>query len=74
VHAEALQVLGGQVNPPVGQVLGHVLPVLGQLQGGADVIGERDAFRGGDAEDVEHDLAHGLADSSQYLPARRRCW
>ena len=40
------------------QVLGHVLPVLGQLQRGADGIGQLGPRRGEAAEDVEHDPAH----------------
>src|SRR6266699_6549569 len=58
--AVPLQVLTWQVYPPVAQVLGHILPMLGQLQGSADAIGEGDAFRRGDAEEVEYDLANGV--------------
>jgi hypothetical protein len=39
------------------QVLGHVLPVLGQLEGGADQVGQFLAPRRGHPEHVQHDPA-----------------
>ncbi len=45
---------------PARQVLGDVLPVLGQLQGGAYQVGEPFPVRGSRAEDVQHDAADGV--------------
>jgi hypothetical protein len=58
--AEVLQILARQVHPAPREVLGDVLPVLGELQRGADVVGERDALRGRPVEDGEHQLADGV--------------
>ena len=38
-------------------ILCHVLPVLGELQRGANAVGERDPVGCGGSEDVEHELA-----------------
>ena len=45
------------VLPAGPQVLGHVLPVLGELQRGAHQVGEPFPVRCGGAEDVQHDPA-----------------
>ena len=58
VDAEAGQVLLRQVDAPGREVLGDVLPVLDELQPGADPIGELDRERIGTAEDGEHQVPH----------------
>src|SRR5205807_8286688 len=52
--AEAIEVLGGDVHAAAPEVLGHVLPMLDQLQAAAHRVGEAQAVRGGRVEDVQH--------------------
>jgi hypothetical protein len=55
---EPLHVLGRQVDAASPEILRHVLPVLGELQGGADPVGEDHPLRRGRPEHVQHDAAH----------------
>ncbi len=55
--AEAVEVLGGKVDAPGGVILRHVLPVLCELERGANAVGERDPVGSGGSEDVEDELA-----------------
>lgn len=54
-HVEAAHVLGGQVDPVTAEVLGDVLDVFDDLQGGADGVGAADAFGGAGAGEGEHE-------------------
>lgn len=54
---EAPHVLGGQVDPVAAQVLGDVLDVLDDLEGGADGVGEADPFGGAGAGEGQHEAA-----------------
>src|SRR5262245_60635910 len=54
---EAVEVLLGQVDATAFQILGHVLPAVGELQGGADLVGARLPFRIVVPEEPEHDAA-----------------
>lgn len=56
-HVEAAQVLGGQVDPVATEVLGDVLDVFDDLQGGADGVGAADPFGGAGAGEGEHQAA-----------------
>lgn len=56
--AEAPHVLGGQVDPVPAEVLGDVLDVLDDLQGGADGVGAADPLGGAGAGEGEHEAAH----------------
>ena len=58
--AEAIEVLGREVDAPGGAVLRHVLPVLGELQRRAHLVGERDPVGCRGAEDVQDELADGV--------------
>lgn len=55
--AEALHVLGGQVDAVAAEVLGHVLEVLDDLQCGADRVRAADPLGCGGAGDAEHEPA-----------------
>ncbi len=54
---EALHVRGGQIDAVAAEVLGDVLEVLDDLEGGADRVGAADALRGGGPGDGEHEAA-----------------
>ena len=60
VTCESLHVLGGQVDAVAAEVLGDVLEVLDDLQGGADRVGAPDALGGGGAGDAEDEPADGV--------------
>lgn len=64
-HVETAHVLGGQVDPVAAEVLGDVLDVFGDLQGGADGVGAADPF--GVLVPVRESTRRptGFADSSQ---------
>jgi hypothetical protein len=51
--AEAGEVFRGEVDAIPREVLGHVLPMLCELEGGADRVGEIDPFGGRRPEDVQ---------------------
>lgn len=51
-------VLGGQIDPVAAEVLGDVLEMLDDLQGGADGVGAADAFGAGGAGDLQDQPAH----------------
>ena len=57
---EALHVLGGQVDAVAAEVLGDVLEVLDDLQGGADRVGAADPLGGRGAGDGEDEPADGV--------------
>src|SRR5277367_6554643 len=52
--AESRDILARQIDPPFTQVNRDILPEVGQLQSGADVIRELLALRVAEAEKVEH--------------------
>ena len=58
--AEALHVLGWQVDAPPGGVLGHVLEMLQHLQPAAHFVGGRNSVGGGRLEDGENEVSHGV--------------
>src|ERR1019366_3114730 len=70
--AEALEILLGQVDTPRGEILGHILTVLAELQAGADRARQGYALGSGRAEPREHQLADGVgrerAVAAQLLP------
>ena len=74
------QVLGRQVDAAVPEVLGDVLPVLGELQRGAHAVGERDPVGRRGAEHVQHELADrvggqvAVADQLVERLVRRLSW
>jgi hypothetical protein len=55
-----VEVLLRQVDAAHAVVLRDVLPVLHELQTGADPVRELDALGGGPAEDVQHEFADGI--------------
>lgn len=66
---EALEVLGGEVDPVVAEVLGDVLEVLDDLEGGADLVGAADPLGVSVPVIARTSRPTGLAESAQY--ARR---
>lgn len=60
VAAEASHVGGRNIDPAAGRILGHVLPVLGELEPAADRIGKAEALGRRRAEDMEHEVADGV--------------
>ena len=71
---ERRHVLLRQVHPALGEVLRHVLPVLGQLQRGAHQVGQALTFRRRGAEDTQDDapdrIGGQLAVAEQVLEGR----
>lgn len=57
---EAGHVVGGQIDPVAAEVLGDVLEVFGDLQGGADGVGAADAFGARGAGDLQDEAADGV--------------
>ena len=67
-HGEPAKVFLGQIDAAAVQILCDVLPVLGQLQRGADLVGERDAIGGGDAEGGEHQVPDRVGRQRAVVP------
>src|SRR5262249_18944960 len=57
---EAVEVLLRQVDATAFQIPGHVLPAVGELQGGADLVGARLPLRIVVSEQAEHDPTDGV--------------
>ena len=61
--AESLSILARQVDPADGQVAGHVLPEVGQLQRGAGGVGQAGVLVGVRTGHMEHQMAHRVGRS-----------
>jgi hypothetical protein len=55
-HPEPAQILLRQVDAAAGEILGDVLPVLGQLQRGADAVGKLETRGGGETKSGQHQM------------------
>ncbi|HXN60609.1 MAG TPA: hypothetical protein VN886_09160 [Acidimicrobiales bacterium] len=60
IDFEAAQILAGEVDATSSSVLEDVLPVLGQLETGADGVGTDNLIRPLDPEDAENQATHGV--------------
>jgi len=60
LHRKAVEQLAGHVDPPAAQVHRQVLPVVRELERGAEIVGERKERRVALAEDDEHQPADGV--------------
>ena len=60
VHCEAGQVLGGEVDPAATRVAGDVLPVVHELESGADLIGGVKSLGIPHPEELQHEATYGI--------------
>ena len=60
VHGEAVQVLGGEVNPAATRVACDVLPVVHELESGADLIGSVKSLGIVQPEELQHEATDGI--------------